>query len=45
MWVAVTTWKDNKIKGLLQNEPSEIPSLHAGQTDEVREEDVFDYIR
>ncbi len=45
MWVEVTSWKQQKIKGLLQNEPYEIPTLHGGQVVEVNEQDVFDYIR
>jgi uncharacterized protein YegJ (DUF2314 family) len=45
MWVEITAWKGNKIKGLLKNEPSNIPSLHGGQLVEVKQEDVFDYMR
>jgi uncharacterized protein YegJ (DUF2314 family) len=45
MWVEVTSWKGDKIKGPLANDPFEIPSMHAGQIVEVREEDVFDYLR
>jgi uncharacterized protein YegJ (DUF2314 family) len=45
MWVEVTSWTGDKIKGLLSNEPFNIPDLHAGQVVEVSEADVFDYIR
>lgn len=45
MWVEVTGWKDQKITGLLENEPADVADLHAGQVVEVKEEDVFDYIR
>lgn len=45
MWVEVTSWKQHKIKGLLQNEPYEVTSLHSGQVVEVDDGDVFDYIR
>jgi uncharacterized protein YegJ (DUF2314 family) len=45
MWVEVTEWKDNQIKGLLKNDPSYVPGLHAGQSVQIREEDVFDYLR
>ena len=45
MWVEVTSWKSDRIEGLLKNEPSFVPSLHAGQYVEIREEDVFDYLR
>jgi uncharacterized protein YegJ (DUF2314 family) len=44
MWVEVTSWKDNKIVGLLSSEPFLIPSLHGGQIVDVCEGDVFDYI-
>jgi uncharacterized protein YegJ (DUF2314 family) len=45
MWVEVTSWKNDKIKGLLDNDPSYLSDLHAGQVVEVRQEDIFDYIR
>jgi uncharacterized protein YegJ (DUF2314 family) len=45
MWVEVTGWKGNRIKGALSNDPFDIPDLHSGQAVEVRQEDVFDYIR
>jgi uncharacterized protein YegJ (DUF2314 family) len=45
MWVEVTSWKNNEIKGLLQNDPSNVPNLHSGQVVDVRQEEVFDYIR
>src|SRR5262249_31001406 len=45
MWVEITNWDGNKIKGLLENDPSFVPYLRAGQVVEVREEEVFDYIR
>jgi uncharacterized protein YegJ (DUF2314 family) len=45
MWVEVVSWKADDIKGTLENEPFDIPSLHGGQIVHVREEDVFDYIR
>jgi uncharacterized protein YegJ (DUF2314 family) len=44
MWVEVTAWRDTKIRGLLANDPFEIPTLHAGQVVEVDEGDVFDYL-
>jgi uncharacterized protein YegJ (DUF2314 family) len=44
MWVEVTSWNGDKIKGLLQNEPVSIPSLHGGQIVEVSEATVFDYL-
>jgi len=45
MWVEITSWKGNRIKGLLKNEPFDIPSLHSGQIVKVNQQDVFDYIR
>jgi uncharacterized protein YegJ (DUF2314 family) len=45
MWVEVTSWKGSEIEGLLQNEPENVPDLHTGQKVEVRQEDIFDYIR
>ena len=44
MWVEVTSWKGDKIKGLLKNEPYKIPKLHGGQIVDVLEGDIFDYI-
>ncbi len=44
MWVEVSAWKGDKIRGLLRNEPFNIPSLHAGQEVEVSEATIFDYI-
>jgi uncharacterized protein YegJ (DUF2314 family) len=45
MWVEVTKWENDKVKGLLENTPYKIPTLYAGQTVEISEKDVFDYIR
>jgi uncharacterized protein YegJ (DUF2314 family) len=45
MWVEITYWKENLIRGTLENEPFRIPDLHAGQVVEVWQGDVFDYIR
>lgn len=45
MWVEITEWKGNRIRGLLKNEPFDIPGLHGGQIVLVQEEKVFDYIR
>ena len=45
MWVEITSWKDNMNRGLLENEPTIIQNLHSGQIVDIREEDVFDYIR
>jgi uncharacterized protein YegJ (DUF2314 family) len=44
MWVEVVAWRGGRIRGVLANEPFEVPSLNAGQDVEVAEKDVFDYI-
>ena len=45
MWVEVVSWKGERIEGLLGNEPVEIPDLHAGATVQVKQADIFDYVR
>ena len=45
MWVEVTRWNGDAIRGTLRNEPNLIRDLHAGQMVDVSERDVFDYIR
>ncbi|MBN1911633.1 MAG: DUF2314 domain-containing protein [Pirellulales bacterium] len=45
MWVEVTSWKGARVKGLLKNEPFNIPDLHSGQIVEISETEVFDYVR
>jgi len=44
MWVEVLGWDGDSITGLLKNEPSQIPTLHAGQTVKVSQSKVFDYL-
>lgn len=44
MWIEVIGW-DKTIKGILQNDPFEIPTLRAGAEVYVAEGEVFDYIR
>ncbi len=44
MWVEIATWKGDDITGMLKNEPYYIPTLHGGQTVNVSQKDVFDYI-
>jgi hypothetical protein len=31
MWVEVTSWKENLIRGCLESEPTNVPNLHGGQ--------------
>src|SRR6267142_1721231 len=45
MWMEITAWEGANIKGMLKNEPFNIPSLHGGQIVKVKQEDVFDFIR
>lgn len=45
MWVEVTAWSGNAIKGILDNTPEEVPNLHAGQVVEINQADVFDFLR
>lgn len=45
MWVEVSQWSGEKITGMLRNEPRYVPSLKAGQMVEIKQSDVFDYIR
>jgi len=45
MWVEVLAWKGTAVQGLLRNEPSYVPTLHAGQTVNISQDEVFDYIR
>jgi len=44
MWVEIISWNGSKIKGLLKNQPSNIPRLKVGAEVIVNQEDVFDYI-
>lgn len=44
MWVEVIGW-DKQIKGILQNEPFNIPTLRAGAEVYVSQDKIFDYIR
>lgn len=45
MWVEVKSWQAGRIKGLLRNEPFNIPTLNVGAEVDVAQEDVFDFIR
>lgn len=44
MWIEVIGW-DKTIKGILQNDPFEIPTLRAGAEVYVDEGEIFDYVR
>lgn len=45
MWVEVSSWTKAKIKGMLKNEPRNIPDLQAGSDVVIKPEQVFDYMR
>ena len=44
MWVEVVSWKGDLIRGILDNDPFEIPTLKAGARVDVRADEIFDYI-
>jgi uncharacterized protein YegJ (DUF2314 family) len=44
MWVAITRWEGNRLVGRLANDPQYRHDLRAGQTIEVPEEDVYDWL-
>jgi uncharacterized protein YegJ (DUF2314 family) len=44
MWVEVTKWSNDDMKGILQNDPFEIKDLKAGALIDFFESDIFDYI-
>jgi uncharacterized protein YegJ (DUF2314 family) len=44
MWVEVVRWEGSTIKGILQNDPYEVPNLKAGARVDVDEKTIFDYI-
>ncbi|MCE9574045.1 MAG: DUF2314 domain-containing protein [Deltaproteobacteria bacterium] len=44
MWIEVRTWKGGVLRGVLTDEPYDVPTLHAGAMVEVKQVDVFDYL-
>lgn len=44
MWIEVIEWSDTKIRGILQNDPQQVPGLKAGQQVTTKKAKVFDYI-
>jgi uncharacterized protein YegJ (DUF2314 family) len=44
MWIAVTGWDDDRIRGSLANDPQYRDDLRAGQTVEIHEDEVFDWL-
>lgn len=45
MWIEVTEWKGDRIKGMLRNVPRNVLGLKAGQMVEARQSELFDYLR
>jgi uncharacterized protein YegJ (DUF2314 family) len=45
MWVEVTQWQGHQINGMLRNQPRDVPTLKAGQMVNIKQDEVFDYIR
>ncbi|MGQ0711722.1 MAG: DUF2314 domain-containing protein [Rhodoferax sp.] len=45
MWVEVIKWPGERITGMLANTPRYVPALQAGQMVEIKESEVFDYLR
>jgi uncharacterized protein YegJ (DUF2314 family) len=43
MWVAVNTWKGNRLQGQLANEPEWVKDLKAGDPIELDQSEVFDW--
>lgn len=44
MWIAVTNWRDGRIRGRLTNEPQHRRDLRAGQNVEIDEDEVYDWL-
>ena len=44
MWIDLARWQGTTIHGTLQNEPDDVPGLHAGARVAVEESAVLDYI-
>ncbi|MBK8335403.1 MAG: DUF2314 domain-containing protein [Sterolibacteriaceae bacterium] len=45
MWVEVTQWNGDQIRGMLRSDPRDVPGLSAGQMVGARGSEVFDYLR
>jgi uncharacterized protein YegJ (DUF2314 family) len=43
MWVEVTEWKGDEMRGLLSNEPFKVPELHQGARVKVSAREIFDF--
>ncbi len=45
MWIEVTEWNGDQIKGMLRSDPRDVPGLGAGQMVDARQSEIFDYLR
>ncbi len=45
MWIEVTQWTGDQIKGMLRSDPRDVPGLSAGQMVDARQSEIFDYLR
>lgn len=44
MWVEVVSWNGDKIDGILQNDPFDVPTLKSGSRVAVKASEIFDYL-
>ncbi|MDJ0787173.1 MAG: DUF2314 domain-containing protein [Myxococcota bacterium] len=44
MWVEVVRWEGDRLEGILDNDPFNVPGLKAGARVHVQVDDVFDYL-
>ena len=44
MWVEVTSWKGDRMEGILINEPFHVPTLHEGADVVVSQQTLYDYM-
>lgn len=45
MWVEIISWTNDSLRGMLRSDPRFTPNLKAGQTVDVKQSELFDYIR
>lgn len=45
MWIEVTEWNGDQIKGMLRSDPRNVPALKAGQMVSAHQSEIFDYLR
>lgn len=45
MWIEVTEWNGDQIKGMLRSDPRNVPGLKAGQMVGAHQSELFDYLR